>query len=153
MGAFTPAIPFLLAGLGGGLQASAIIGRGRAAEASGKARQAELDREGKLATIAAKESQAIHLGELGRTIGTMRALRGSRNLGADSPSGQALEAELRRVGLQNVQRERFSARQQASSLWLAGKAARTAGRNELLSSYLGAAGSFVNAATSVVGKK
>ena len=128
------------------LQGVAGIVRGRAAEASSKARQQELEREGKLATIAAKESQAIHLRELGRTIGAMRALRGARNLGADSPSGQALEAELRRVGLQNVQRGGFNARQQASSLRLAGKAARTAGRSALLSSYLGAAGSFVKAA-------
>lgn len=133
--------------VGDTLQGVAAIGEGGAARAAAVARKDELGREAQLQTIAAQESQATMLQDLQRTTGGIAAIASARGLNPDSPSAMAIEGGAQRLYGQNIQRTAFNARQQASSLNLAGRAAAMAGEAAATSGYLKGFGSFFKAAS------
>lgn len=127
------------------MQGVAAIGEGQSGRAQAVARKDELNREAQLQTIAAKESQSSMLQDLQRTMGGIQAIASARGLNPDSPSAMAIEGGVQRVQGQNIQRTAFNARQQASSLNLAGRAAAMSGEASAMSGYLKGAGAFFKA--------
>lgn len=142
---FVTSAPFALAA--GGLQAFSAVREGQTQKAASDARAAELKRESDLAGIAANQSQAEHLLELGRTIGNMRATIAARGLDPLSPSAAAIEGGIERIADTNIQRTAFNARQQMSNTSLAAAAARMSGNAALTAGYIKGAGSFFKAVT------
>lgn len=135
--------------VGSAMEGVAAIGEGQSARAQAVARKDELGREAQLQTIAASESQGNRIMDLNRTLGNVQAFIGNRGLNPDSPSAMAIESGVQRVAGQDMQRTAFNARQQASSLNLAGRAAAMAGEAAANAGYLKGIGSFFKAAGSM----
>lgn len=134
-----------IAAAGAAISALGSAKEGEAMKNAATARNDELKREAQLQSTAASESQTSNLIELNRSIGNIRNIAAARGLNPSSPSAMAIEGGVQRVADQNAQRTSFNARQQSSSLDLAGKAAMASGAAYQTAGYLKGAGSFLQA--------
>lgn len=143
-----------LAAAGSVIQGVASIQQGNAeavaARTEAKTRSDELKRDSEMTKIAAEQSQSSALDDLARTIGTIRATVGGRNLDPNSPSGMALEGAAQGYAYRDIGRNNFNAQQQIGANDLAGRTAIAMGsfKGKVMrnAGYMGGASSFLKAA-------
>jgi hypothetical protein len=137
------------------IQGVSAIQQGKAQAKSALANAQEKQQENEIAAqdtqISAEQQQADRLDHLRTQNGTIRALMGSRNLDANSPSAFALEGAAETYAYRDVARMGFNALQTSSNYRLAGQTAMATGQAKAsmyrAAGFSSGMGSFFKAAT------
>jgi hypothetical protein len=142
--------------IGGSLiQGVSAIQQGNATAKAARVQAQEKQQEDEIAAqntqITAEQQQAARMDDLSRTLGTIRAVAGSRNLDISSPSGMALEGAADTYAQRDVGRLGFNSQQTTANYRLAGQTAMATGAATgslaQAAGYSSAFGSFIKAGT------
>jgi hypothetical protein len=128
------------------IAAAAAVQQGQAAKAQGKAQQSQYEAEAQSAETAGKQTSANLRREFGETLSTITAMRGSRNLGADSPTGYALEQGFEQDSVRNRVIAETGYLDKAAQSRYSGRIARFSGDAAATTGYLKAGSSLLSAA-------
>lgn len=129
-----------------GLSAVTSIMGGRAQAKALKTEGVMLEAQAKGVDIQSKQASERRREDLRASLSAYVAQRAARGLSLDSPSGIAIEKELRRQSVRDEGVERLGYMNQAGAIRMSAAAKRRAGSNANFAGYWKAAGTLMDAA-------
>lgn len=123
--------------------ASVVKGRGEARAKAAEAKQFE--ENAKLARLSADQLAEERQQDLLSTLSSIRALRTSRGMDANSPTSAVIRDKLENEAAVGMSADRINALKEAKGMYGAASVASARGRTSLLSGYLDAGASALSA--------
>ena len=119
-----------------GLAALASVGGGLADRNVARAEAKQYEENARIAKLGADQAEVLRREDLLSTLSSIRAIRTSRGLDPDSPTGMAINERIRMQAERGIQTDRLNALSDANKYYTAASVSRAKGGTSLLQGFL-----------------